>query len=68
MVRPLRECRSDKSGTYPTHAEAMTALRNIRSRSDRAVQPVRAYECTLGCRGWHLTSQPKLSTKVARRR
>jgi hypothetical protein len=67
-VVKLRECLSAKSGTYATREKATEELNRIRTRSDREVKPIRVYECTLGCRGWHLTSQPLRQTKAKRRR
>lgn len=64
----LLPCRAAKSGAYKTLAEALKALDSIKATSDRKVVPQRAYPCDLGCRAWHLTSQPRRSILAKRRR
>lgn len=64
----INGCRAAKSGTYATGDIARAELRRIRDLSTRAVKPIRAYPCTLGCKAWHLTSQPLRQHKAKRRR
>lgn len=43
---------------YRDHQEAVTALRNVRAKSERGRVPVRVYECGK-CGGWHMTGQER---------
>lgn len=59
------ECKSGKSGIWPTELAANLALRSILRRPpidpDRP-QPVRSYACHL-CGYWHLTSKPWMADR-----
>lgn len=58
--RPSKRQRQTACGKrrYRDHAEAIAALRLVRSDSVRGRVPVRTYECGK-CGGWHLTSQER---------
>lgn len=42
---------------YSTWERAAASMERIRTEGQRAVLPVRVYQCDDGCLQWHLTSQ-----------
>lgn len=54
-----RSCRGKRR--YRDREEALRCLRILEVRSTRGTIPFRAYPCQR-CQGWHLSSQPELSS------